>query len=665
MTPEVDAPAALADHPVGRVLEGRYRIDAPLARGGMATVYEGVDLRLDRPVAIKIMHPALAEDREFVARFHGEAKAAARITSPAVVSVTDTGADGGLAFLVMELVRGRTLRELLRERGALSPLEALEMAEPIAAALAAAHQAGLVHRDVKPENVLLADSGQVKVADFGLARAIEASPLTAHAGLLLGTVAYISPEQVSSGRADARSDVYSAGITLFEMLTGRPPFEGDTPLAVAYRHVHESVPPPGEMIAGIPAGLDGLVLAMTARDPQERPADGVALLELIRRVRQQVRMTSAAGHDTKMWRRDEAPTTSVLLDRDTLLADHRTTPPRPPAGFAAGTLAVPLEPVPAADWPRGPQETPPPPPRRHPERPGRHRRWPWVLAVLLLLSAAAGAGGWWYGSGRYVRVPTVTGLAPSAAEAAARSDHLTWSVQPTAVYSDTVPAGLVARQVPPAGSRLVRGRAIAFTLSRGPQLERVPTVASVPLASARALVSAAHLRVGTVHHAYSDTVPAGDVISSSPVPGTVLRHGTPIALTESSGPAPVPVPDLRTDTLAAATAALTSVGLQATSTQAFSTTVPAGEVISQSVPPGNSAAHGSTVALVVSKGPQLVTVPHLSGQRPTAAEGALQNLGLQAKIDKFPGTPGSSVVAQSPGPGTTVRVGSTVTLYVF
>src|SRR3954470_3555260 len=274
----------VADPLLGRLLDDRYEIRRRLAVGGMATVYAAIDTRLDRPVAVKVMHPALAADEEFVARFRREAKAAARLSSPAVVNVTDQGQDGGTVFLVMELVQGRTLRDRLRAEGTLAPAQALAVLDPVLEALGAAHAAGYVHRDVKPENVLMADDGRVKVGDFGLARAVDASPLTSTTGLLLGTVAYLHPEQVRRGVADARTDVYASGVLLFEMLTGRPPFEGDTALSVAYQHLHDRVPLPSALRPEVPDELDELVATATEPDPDNRPVDAAAMLDDLRHI---------------------------------------------------------------------------------------------------------------------------------------------------------------------------------------------------------------------------------------------------------------------------------------------------------------------------------------------------------------------------------------------
>ncbi|MGH3379084.1 MAG: protein kinase domain-containing protein, partial [Actinoallomurus sp.] len=264
----------VADPLVGQVLDGRYRVQARIAQGGMATVYVGHDTKLERTVALKVMHANLVGDEDFVRRFIAEAKHAAALSHPSVVAVYDQGTDKGHVFLAMEYVPGRTLRALLTERGRLGPRQALEIMQPVLAALGAAHRAGVIHRDVKPENVLLNSDGRIKVADFGLARAESASKQT-KTGMLIGTVGYLAPEQVISGDADTRTDVYAAGIMLFELLTGHQPHQGGTPLSVAYKHVNEVVPLPSSVIPGMPPQLDALVSSATNRDPARRPSDAV------------------------------------------------------------------------------------------------------------------------------------------------------------------------------------------------------------------------------------------------------------------------------------------------------------------------------------------------------------------------------------------------------
>ena len=270
----------LADPLVGRLLDGRYQVEALVALGGMATVYRAIDTRLDRRVALKVMHADLARDEDFVGRFIGEAKSAARLSHPNVVSVYDQGRDGPYPYLAMEYLPGRTLRDLLGERGWFPPREALAIMVPLLSGLAAAHAAGIVHRDVKPENVLIAPDGHLKVVDFGLARALSVSSQT-RTGVIIGTVAYLAPEQVTGTSADARTDVYAAGIVLFELLTGVKPHTGDGPLAVAYKHVNETVPAPSRFVQGIPPEVDRLVLQATSRDPQGRPADAADFLRLV------------------------------------------------------------------------------------------------------------------------------------------------------------------------------------------------------------------------------------------------------------------------------------------------------------------------------------------------------------------------------------------------
>ena len=279
-------PAGVSDPMVGRLLDGRYRISGRIARGGMATVYEAMDLRLDRTVAVKVMHPGLGDDDEFANRFVSEARSAARLSHPNVVAVYDQGNDDGSVFLAMELVPGHTLRDTIGKEAPMSPSRALALLEPVVSALAAAHRAGLVHRDVKPENVLIADDGRVKVADFGLAKAVSATTQHTATGVLIGTVSYIAPELVVEGRSDARADVYAVGVILYELLTGSKPHQGETPIQVAYKHVHEDVPAPSRVVPGVPDYVDALVARATARDREQRPADAGVLLQHLRRVTQ-------------------------------------------------------------------------------------------------------------------------------------------------------------------------------------------------------------------------------------------------------------------------------------------------------------------------------------------------------------------------------------------
>lgn len=630
-----------ADPLTGAVLDDRYVVGELIARGGMAGVYTALDRRLQRPVAVKVMHPALAEDPAFVERFVREARSAARVHHPNVIAVTDQGRDrsapGSPVFLVMEHVQGRTLRHLLTERVRLTPGEVLELLEPVAAALAAAHAAGVVHRDVKPENVLLGDDGRVLVADFGLARAIEASPLTAAAGLLIGTVAYLAPEQVATGAADGRSDVYAAGILAFEMLTGGVPHGGVTPLAVAYAHLHEDVAPPSRWAPGTPPALDALVLACTAREPASRPADGAALLALVRQTRSGARRSRTAvlpapGDGGALTARLD-----VTGERPPQPPVHPSTRPEPGSPAALGHPAPQL-------------------------RPGRRRRWAlvWTL-VLLLVTAGAATAGWWFASGRYLSAPQLVGQEQAAAAAKVQHAHLRLSLGP-ASYSETVPSGAVLGQRPEGGARLLRGATVTVELSRGPERHGVPVVGrGATVAAATSALQTARLTVGGTRAVFDDAVPKGDVLVTDPPAGTLLRSGTAVALVLSGGPRPVIVPATASLNRDDAVAAVQAAKLTPTVHGATSTTVPQGEVIGTTPGAGTSALPGTTVVITMSLGPPLVAVPPLRGTQLSVATAQLQALGLQVKVVEV--LPGATIVInQTPADGS-VRVGTTVTLY--
>jgi beta-lactam-binding protein with PASTA domain len=610
-TTEVTSGAAL-DPLVGRLLDGRYRIEQAIARGGMATVYMATDTRLDRLVAVKVMRPALAEDPDFVDRFAREARAAARLSSPAVVAVHDTGTDPatGTAYLVMEYVAGRTLRDLIHERGPLSPARALQLFEPVLRALTAAHAAGLIHRDVKPENVLLADDGRVKVADFGLARAVETSNFTATTGLLIGTVAYLAPEQVEHGLADPRTDVYAAGIVLWELLTGVPPYRSDSPMTVAYRHVHEDVPPPSSVVGDVPAALDELVVRATRRDPAARPVDAGAFLAELRGVRA-----------------DLGP-----IPEDTLVLKR-------------APIAIPDEPG-------------APPPGQPARRSRRGLVWGLVIA---LLAAAALTGGWYLGSGRYTQLPPVLGQDQGSATSELELAGLEVRVEPEQEFSEDVPPGNVVDQRPGPNARVRKGSTVALVLSKGPDRRPVPELVGKDRAAAEAALSEVGLGTGEVAEEFSDR-PKGTVIRTEPAAGERLRPGADVTLVVSKGVELLPVPDVRGKSQGDAAEQLKAGGFASSVSQVFSETAPKGVVVGQE-PAGGTAARGATIKLQVSKGPELIAVPDLGGKPRGEAEDALKALGLKSRVVAIPG-PGQ-VRSTQPEAGEKVRRGSTVTLFVF
>ncbi|HEY6933492.1 MAG TPA: Stk1 family PASTA domain-containing Ser/Thr kinase [Marmoricola sp.] len=659
-----------ADPMIGRVLDGRYRVGARIARGGMAVVYEATDLRLDRTVAVKVLHPGLSDDEEFVARFGREARAAARLAHPNVVAVFDQGEDvgpqGRTLFLVMEYVPGITLRDLIRTEAPMSSGRALAVLEPVLSALAAAHDAGMIHRDIKPENVLLTDTGQVKVADFGLARAINAETQhTATGGVLIGSVSYLSPELVVDGRADARADVYAAGVLLYEMLTGRKPHQAESPIQVAYKHVHEDVPAPSAVAPGIPPYVDALVARATARDTSLRPADARVLLHQVRRVRH------ALDHGVTQ---DDELTADLAPTRPGRGPGDEPSGPLPHRIVDPGDLGVPeygtgdehTATLASAPQPRRTRPAPPPPPGRVQTgrvQTGRRRRGPALLALLLLAAVALGVGGWWFGSARYTTTPGVIEMAQAAARARVVHSGLHFTVARRA-WSETVARGAVISTDPSAGDRVLKGGTVAAVVSRGPERHAVPRLAGHSLDEAQQLLVRAHLSYGDRIGRWSQQVPKGTVIRSDPEAGTLLRRSAAVDVVVSRGPRPIPLPDLTGKPAGEATRRLEHLGFVVDETRQHDDTVPRGRVISQD-PDHGTGVRGDHVQLVVSQGPVLVTVPKVTGMGLEAARQTLADAGLDVRIHKAEFYVSLQyVVRQDPGDGERVPRGSTVTLTI-
>jgi serine/threonine-protein kinase len=605
----------------------------------MATVYEAHDNRLDRTIALKVMHASLADDEEFVSRFIREAHSAARLTHPNVVAVYDQGADEGIVFLAMELVRGRTLRDLIRERGNLSPRQALEVLEPVLAALGAAHQAGIVHRDVKPENVLLSDDGRIKVADFGLARAVTGnSSHTTASGVLMGTVAYLSPEQVERGVADPRSDVYAAGILLYEMLTGLKPFDGESAIQIAYRHVHDSVPAPSELVPSLPRELDALVARATNRDPDGRPADA---RQFHREVTSAHRQLSDGELDTL------GPALAPVSDRpdQTLVVDLRdsTTTRGPARRGDTGPLGV-------------------------AEQPAHRRRSRGPLALLLVLALAIGLSGFAWLYAAVLSKTTTPGLLDlTRTQAAAKADKAGLDVKVVGRdFSETVPPGKVLETDPGPGQSIDKGGTVGLTLSKGPERYAVPELRGKTEEVARRLIEERNLTVGTPERRYSQKVDKGSVISSDPPAGTKVKPDTAVMLVISDGVEPVAVPNVVGQPVDAAKAAIADAKLRSEVTEEFNETVPVGVVVSQDPAGGAGATAGkrSVIQLVVSKGPPMVDVPDVVGKPVAEAQQILTAAGLVASVNQLPTGPGI-VRGQSPGGGEKHPKGTTVTLYVY
>lgn len=652
----------LQDPLVGRLLDGRYQVQARVAAGGMATVYRAVDTRLDRVLALKVMHPSLAADAAFVDRFIREAKSAARLDHPNVVGVYDQGTDGTYVYLAMEYVAGCTLRDVLRERGALQPRAALDIAEPILAALGAAHRAGLVHRDMKPENVLIGDDGRVKVADFGLVRTV-GTHSTASTGSVLGTVSYLAPEQIEDGTAGPPADVYACGVVLFEMLTGGKPHTGGSAAQVLYQHLHEDVPAPSTYAPELAPQLDDLVAAATARRPELRPQDAVTLLAQTRTVRAEL---TDAQLDAVPPQANEAPAggaaagsedrTSVLprvpeqpplpLEEPLNHTSRLETPPPDPASAAEPTTRL----RPAAATPRsgvwaGLLRT-------------RRRTASVIAAVLLVL--VAGAGVWYINSGQFTTVPAVLDMTQEKAEQTLRAEGL--EVEVKRAFSPNVERGHVMATTPENGKRIRGTGTVTITLSKGPEIVQVPDLAGTPIADAKRKLRDLGLTVGTVHKKFSDEVAKGSVISTDPAAGSKRRPETAVALTVSRG-AEVDVPDVTGRDRADAEATLRGAGFEVKFADGtVHSPHEKGKVARQAPGAGGTLGRGDTVTLTLSEGPEMVTVPDVTGKTADDARQALSDAGFEVEVKKPFLFPRDKVESQSVAGGGQAAKGSKITI---
>ncbi|MEW2399136.1 Stk1 family PASTA domain-containing Ser/Thr kinase [Streptomyces sp. NPDC046862] len=633
----------LQDPLVGQVLDGRYRIDARIAVGGMATVYRALDTRLDRVLALKVMHPTLAADSSFVERFIREAKSIARLSHPNVVGVFDQGTDGSYVYLAMEYVAGCTLRDVLRERGALQPRAALDILEPVLAALGAAHRAGFVHRDMKPENVLIGDDGRVKVADFGLVRAVDT--VTNTTGQVLGTVSYLAPEQLEHGTADTRVDVYACGVVLYEMLTGGKPHSGDSPAQVLYQALNTDVPPPSASVPGLPYELDELVASATARNPDLRPYDAVALLA-------QTRDARAGLSDEQL---DAVPPQAVFAEHSG--AEHRTSViPR----SLSGQRPLPVNEDEGMNRTSRFESSPVEPPRRGA---AIARRGPLAIVVAVLLVLGVGTGIWYVNSGQFTEVPAV--LRQSEAEATKRVEAAGLEVDTERAFSDTVERGKVISTDPKPSARIRDNDTVTLTISKGPEMVKVPDVQGRQLNEAKSRLEDQGLEAGRVTRAFSEDVPSGSVISTEPGAGTERRSGSAVALTVSKG-APVEVPDVTDSSVQEARAELEDAGLKVEiAEERVNSELDRGQVARQSPGAGEEAAQGDTITLTISKGPEMVEVPDVVGDNVDAARQELEAAGFRVEEDRgLLGLFGDEVRKQSVEGGKTAPKGSTITIQI-
>jgi serine/threonine protein kinase/beta-lactam-binding protein with PASTA domain len=659
------------DPHIGRLLDGRYRIGPRIARGGMAAVYEAHDVRLDRAVAVKIMHAGLGDatsgDEEFAARFVREARSAARLSHPNVVQVYDQGhedtANGPVLYIAMELVPGHTLRDTIAKEAPMSPERALAILDPVLSALASAHRNGVIHRDVKPENVLIADDGRIKVADFGLARAVSAETQhTATSGVLIGTVSYLAPELVVDGRADARADVYAVGVILYELLTGHKPHTGESPIAVAYKHVHEDVPAPSAEVPTLPAYVDALVARATTRDRSLRPSDAGVLLHHVHRV-------THALHEGV---RDDA---DLVADLQPVVARPETTDTMPEpmtelwekTGISESTTRL------DTDLPPPPKRTPPSPPRPAtgdgpPARPRRRRRGVVLLALAALVAATVGGGAYWFGWARYTTAPSVYDLTKTQAEE--KIEDAGFEVEfADPVYSTTVEKGHVLESDPGYGARILPGDTITVTLSLGEEVHDMPKLRGLTLDQATEALEELKLVVGKVKEDYSETVPKGQVISSDPAYDSPKAKDMPVnavvRLVISQGREPQQVGDWVGKSFETAKAKLEDRGLVVTVVgHENSDTIAEGDVISHE-PTGGTLFKGAEVEFVVSDGPELIEIPSVWNLPTDLAVDELEDLGFTVDVERAQiYFNGSRAWSTDPPAGELAEKGSTIIVYV-
>ena len=625
----------------GELIDSRYQLIRQVANGGMASIYEAMDTRLDRKVAVKIMHPHLAQDDAFVSRFIREAKAAAALSHPNIVAVQDQGWNQSgvpAVFLVMELIEGSTLREYLNERGRFEIKDAMNYLTPILSALAAAHAIGIVHRDMKPENILISKEGRIKIADFGLARGeIIGSTMTAESSVILGSVSYLSPEQVQRGIADARSDVYAVGIVAFEMLTGEKPFIGDTPIQIAYMHVNQDIPPPRSKRRDIPQALDDLISRATNRDPDKRPRDAGEFLNSLEAI--------AADLDPKK----NQMKLELDLPVDAIREKSRTK--------AKQEIVV----EPSIEIKESTRDI-----RRREEK--KHRASKRVRRnrkVALVLAIALGIGGWYtlVGPGSRIVVPSTVGASYDEAISALTPLGLT-NVIIEKRFDEEIAAGKIIESNPPGGGRVDTGGEVTLVISKGAERYTIATLVGLTPQAAAAAITKSPLTVGTTSEIFSNKIPKGFVISSDPEAGAKVKRDSVVNIVVSKGVETIALASYVGKSGEQALNELTDAGFNVESTYAFDETALSGAVISQS-PAGNSdAPKSSTITLIVSKGSQFVYIPNVFSLEELKAVRTLKDLELKVIVKKLGVKKIKRVTNISPQIGGKVKRGSTVTITV-
>ena len=631
---------------IGEIIDGRYQLTRVVGSGGMATIYAAIDLRLDRQVAVKIMHSHLAQDEQFVSRFIREAKAAASLSHPNIVAVLDQGWNQGgspCVFIVMELIEGATLRDYLIEQGSLSPERALSIITPVASALAAAHKLGIVHRDIKPENILVSKEGRIKIADFGLARgALLGNTMTAESSVILGSVSYLSPEQVQRGVADARSDIYSLGIVLFEILTGQKPYQGEDPVQVAIKHVNERVPAPSTLKPGLSVEVDQLVLSATDIDPDKRPRDAVVMLEKLRELSEKLdprkrqlsleldlpplAIKEAGKRDgAKRLRRDKDREVEIPKNQEAAVKKEKS------SSITKKALS---------------------------KRVKRNRQ------IAALIAIALGIGIWYVivGPGSKVIVPSLAGLTVKEATSELADLGLDLKVE-REEFSEDIPENRVIKSSPAGGGRISPDGTVEVTISKGKERYIVPTLQGLKIEIAEGLISDNNLVVGEIIEEFSSEFPKGFIMRSSPAAGERIKRDSQVTLYLSKGVEQVGVSSYQGKSGEQALNELTEAGFEVETKYVFSEDLPIGAVVSQ-IPSGGDIDKGSVITLTVSKGSQFVFIPNVFSLSEAKAIDTLKDLDLKVVVKKVGNKKTKVVTNISPKVGDKVKRGSTVTITV-
>lgn len=593
-----------------RIFGNRYKIIDKLGSGGMAEVYRAEDTILNRIVAIKVLHSQFATQRDFVERLRREAQSAANLNHPNIVSIHDWGSEENNYFIVMEYIEGKTLKEIIEAEAPLAPERAINIAIKVCSALEFAHKREIIHRDVKPQNIVITPEGEIKVTDFGIARAGAATPMT-QTGSIMGTAQYISPEQAQGRIVQRTSDIYSLGVVLYEMLTGRPPFSGENPVSIAFKQVHEQPISPRKINPDIPESLERVILRSLAKNPVDRYQSAL-------QVQADLNLCSRGGKVS----------------------------PLPPGLFASEETVVLV-------------------PKRKKRKRVKIPMVPWVVLALLIplvavLAYAFASGLNFSGS---AATPNLEGKSLPDARKVLRGVGLRLEIGERA-FSSAVKSGLIMEQEPAAGLKTRKGSSVRVTVSKGPELIAVPDVVNETSEEASFILGQASLEIGEIQREFSDTVPQGTVISQSPRAGKKVSKNTEVNLVVSKGEEIISVPDLIGKLLNEATVELEQLGLQVDKSREYSEDVEKDRIIRQSPQPGTEIKKGVTVSLVVSRGPEMVKVPEVRESAEPEAIESITKAGLSPDVQYIKGGENGKVIEQYPAAGTEVKKGSSVTIYV-